>query len=262
MSNDSYLSPNMAEAVCSIKQARKIQGILFDKDGTLIDFNATWVPVYQRAAELLAIRAGKPGQGERLMVAGGYVAGDQSWVPDSLLASGSNEQIFRFWVDQLDSPHMLNDPSLRQEYIDVFHLKHSGYAAVLDDLDGFLASLQARGLKLGVATMDDEASAVQTLEKMGCRQRFDFICGADSGFGVKPEPGMMEAFAQATGLELNSTMMVGDSPRDLRMGRNAGSGMTVGVLTGATRAEHLLPFADLIVDDISGILDFLGGRLG
>ena len=38
--------------------------------------------------------------------------------------------------------------------------------------------------------------------------------------------------------------------------------MTVGVLTGATRAEHLLPFADLIVDDISGILDFLGGRLG
>lgn len=259
MSSDTSPSANMAQAGRSVKDAREIKGVLFDKDGTLIDFNRTWLPVYQRAAEMLAIRAGKPGQGEKLMVAGGYVASDKSWVPDSLLASGSNEQIYRFWLDELDSSHLVNDSVLRQEYTEVFHLKHNGYASVLEDLDGFLANLQTRGLKLGVATMDDEASAVQTLEQMGCRQRFDFVCGADSGYGVKPDPGMIEAFARAAGLEPNLTMMVGDSPRDLRMGRSAGAGLTVGVLTGATRAEHLLPFADLIYDDISGILDFLGG---
>lgn len=258
MNNESSQAPDIAQS--AITKAAQIKAILFDKDGTLIDFNRTWLPVLQRAAELLATHAGKPGKGEKLMTAGGFISADNTWVPDCLLAAGSNEQIWRFWLDELESPHLANESAIREEYKQVFHLKASGYSPVLEDLDGFLAKLQALGLKLGVATMDDEASAVHTLEHMGCSQHFDFVCGADSGFGLKPESGMIEAFALATGLETDSIMMVGDSPRDLRMGRNAGAAMTVGVLTGATSAEHLRPLADLIYDDISGILDFLAGK--
>ncbi len=255
MSNDSLSNGKNSQAAYPATQIDTIKGILFDKDGTLIDFNQTWLPLYRHAAELLASRAGKPGHGEKLMAAGGYVAADESWLPDSVLASGSNDQILSFWLDELGSPQLANDSGLCKEYTDIFQLKANGYRSVIADLDGFLAHLQAHGLTLGVATMDDEANAISTLEGMACRQRFDFVCGADSGFGVKPEPGMIGAFAQSTGLATNAIMMVGDSPRDLRMGRNAGAGMTVGVLTGATRAEHLMPLADRVYDDISGILE-------
>ena len=34
------------------------RGILFDKDGTLIDFRATWIPAYHGVAEELAQRLG------------------------------------------------------------------------------------------------------------------------------------------------------------------------------------------------------------
>ena len=237
-----------------------IRAILFDKDGTLIDFNATWLPVYQQAAELLCVKAGCEGQADRLMQAGGYIATDKSWVADSLLASGTNDQIFQYWIAELGVPQLENNPQVREEYDNVFQLKSAGYAPVIHNLDNFLERLQSSGIKLGVATMDDEDSAIQMLEKMNCRNRFDFVCGADSGFGFKPAPGMIQAFAKAVGVEPEAVMMVGDSPRDLRMGRNAGAGLTVGVLTGASSKEHLAPLADRVFDDISGILELVANQ--
>ena len=46
--------------------------------------------------------------------------------------------------------------------------------------------------------------------------------------------------------------MVGDSTHDLRAGRAAGM-TTIGVLTGMALREELVPFADLVLDDIGEI---------
>ena len=79
---------------------------------------------------------------------------------------------------------------------------------------------------------------------------FDFIAGYNSGHGLKPGPGMLLAFAEATGIPPASVVMVGDSRHDLEVARNAGAALAVGVLTGpATRAD-LAPWADHILPSI------------
>lgn len=234
--------------------AVKITGILFDKDGTLIDFNRTWLPRIIQAAEYLANDTGQPDRSTELLVAGGYLPDTSGWQPDSLLSSGTNRQIYQFWGELLG---VVIEGERFDKCQEFFSLSGHEYAVVLDDMDGYMKSLNQKGIRIGVATMDDELNARATLDKIGCSSRVDFVCGADSGFGVKPEPGMVTAFCEQCDLLPDNVMMVGDSPRDLKMGRNAGVALTIGVLTGATEAEHLLPFADHVFDDISGLISLL-----
>ena len=156
-------------------QYPNLKGVLFDKDGTLIDFNRTWLPLYRKAADYLARAAGRPDEADALLSKGGFNAADETWLPDSLLASGSNQQIYEAWSSQLNLE--MSDEHVQDCY-DIFNSKHGAYMAVLSDLNGFLDKLRERDLVLGVATMDDKDSAERTLEAMGCRDRFDFVCGA------------------------------------------------------------------------------------
>ena len=233
---------------------KTIKGILFDKDGTLIDFNGSWLQPYLDASAYLAESVGKPEMAMTLMIKGGYIPDTKSWVPDSLLASGSNLQILDFWERELGVPM---EGDRLDEIQAIFAHAGSAYVPVMDDLAAYLDSLKSMGLKLGLATMDDVSNAESMITKLGLENSFDFVCGANSGFGVKPEPGMIMAFCEQCDLKPESVMMVGDSPKDLNMGKNAGAGMTVGVLTGAHDRELLSQYGDVVLTDISGIVEIL-----
>ena len=81
-----------------------IKGILFDKDGTLLDFNRTWLRPYQEATRYLAHSVGRPALASTLMQTGGYIEATGRWMADSLLASGSNQQILEHWGQQIGQP--------------------------------------------------------------------------------------------------------------------------------------------------------------
>jgi phosphoglycolate phosphatase len=44
---------------------------------------------------------------------------------------------------------------------------------------------------------------------------------------------------------------VGDSAADLAMGRSAGAGLVVGVLTGVGRRDDLAPLADVVIASVA-----------
>ena len=227
-----------------------IRGILFDKDGTLLDFNGTWLEPYLEASSYLAAIAGDPDLGDRLMRTGGYIAETGGWQHDSLLASGTNQQIFDFWekeIGQKLAPHQ------RRQIRSIFSHAASHYVPALENMGDFLSKLRARGVILGLATMDDESNARGMLSQLELTAHFDFICGADSGYGIKPEPGMVIEFCRQGGFSPDQVIMVGDSPKDLNMGSNAGVAHNVGVLTGAHDRAALAPLADLVMENISGL---------
>ncbi len=131
--------------------------------------------------------------------------------------------------------------------------------APVADLDRLFGGLKARGLALGIATMDSRAALAALLARSPWRRHVDFSRGYDSGHGTKPGPGMDQAFARAAGIANGAVAVVGDSAHDIAMARAAGAGLAIAVRTGPTPESHLTS-ADVIVDDIAAACDWLATR--
>lgn len=225
------------------------RGIVFDKDGTLLDFNRTWLPVYLHAAREFA--AGDDETARALLSDHGYVFEQQRFIGGSLLAAGNNRQIAETWARQLGIPQRIEEFGQRLE--EIFRERGAEEATPVDGLADTLASLKDSGRHLGVATADSYQGILNTLRSFGILQHFDFLAGYDSGHGVKPEAGMVLAFCAQLEIEPAEVVVVGDNRHDIEMGRNAGAGLCVGVLTGTSTRGDLETLADIVLDDIGGL---------
>lgn len=234
------------------------RGILFDKDGTLLDLEKTWIPPYRKAAEFIADLAECSTLADRLMQAGGFDCDTGQWMPNSVLASGSNDEVLSVWQSQLEFKLSADQQNHIRE---AFFLSSVRHVPVIEDLVRLVHGLESRGIVLGLATMDDESSARAMLRQFNLARSFAFVCGADSGFGIKPEPGMVHAFCRFCDLNLNEVMVVGDSRKDLLMAKNANVGQTVGVLSGAHGREHLAADADAVLESIEELPQLLDSLL-
>lgn len=239
-----------------MNEARALRAILFDKDGTLLDYEKTWGAINRAAATLAG--AGDDALAARLLELGGVDPVSGRTRADSLLAAGNTREIARAWADA-GSP--LDVESLTRQLDELF-TQSAAHAVPVTDLAALFGRLTARGLVLGIASSDSEAAIRVTLRTFGLSAHVRTVIGYDSGFGSKPGPGMVLAFAASTGLSPAEIAVVGDNRHDLEMARAAGAGWKIGVLTGTGSRETLAPLADLCLSSISEMEDALSMSLG
>ncbi len=231
-----------------------IRGVLFDKDGTLLDFDATWPPAYAAVAEELAGLAGDPGLAARIMRLGGY-GEDGALDPASVFACGTTREIVEFCATL---PELDGVEGVETRVDGIFTAYGERGPLAIDNLAELLEGLRARGLRLGLATNDSMASTEAWLAYNGFKRFFDFVAGADSGYGPKPDPAVFDAFCTATGLKPGEVCMVGDAITDVELARAGGAGLAVVVQTGVGHGDALAARADVVISSGAEI----GGLLG
>ena len=227
----------------------QIRGVLFDKDGTLFDFQRTWGIWAEGLFRDLS--GGDPAQAERLAAVVGYDMVNHEYDPSSPVIAGTPDEIAQILL-----PHL---PGM-DRFTLVARMNALAAAAPMAEavpLVPLLTRLRSGGLAIGLATNDAEAPARAHLAAAGVAVLFDFVAGSDSGHGAKPEPGPLLAFARASGLRPEEIAMVGDSAHDLHAGRAAGMAC-VAVLTGLAGARDLAPLADVVLPDIGHLPEWLG----
>lgn len=226
----------------------RVRAVLFDKDGTLFDFEASWsawaIVMIDRLAE------GDAGRKAELARVMGFDLVRGGFTPDSHVIAHTLAE-----TAELIAPCLARAPA---EIVDIL----SGASAqarmvpVLP-LAPLLDALRVAGHVLGVATNADEREARRHLEEAGIIGQFAHVLGYDSGYTPKPAPDMLLGFAARSGVAPGEVVMVGDSTHDLVAGRAAGM-LTVGVLTGLAPADVLAPHADVVLPDIGHLPELLG----
>ncbi|QEE46770.1 HAD family hydrolase [Rhizobium sp. WL3] len=223
----------------------RIAGILFDKDGTLLDFDASWGPVNRKVALMAA--DGDAALADRLLTVCGMDPLTGAIVPDSLFASANTVEIADGMIDA-GSPFTRD--ALVPKIDDCF-AEAAQLSVPVTELEPLFSRLHGKGLRLGIASSDNERSIRVAAERFGILPYVDFVAGYDSGHGKKPEAGMVLGFCAATGLAPSEVAVVGDNNHDLHMGHNAGAGLKIGVLSGTGSRETLALHSDLVLADIT-----------
>lgn len=231
-----------------------VEAILFDKDGTLFDFQNTWGGWAHRV--IAELGGGDETRAERIAICLSFDRVTGQFDPDSVVIAETVEAVADAILPHLDAHWQ---PETLIDWLDTVAAEAPQAEAV--PLEPYLAGLRARGLRLGVVTNDSERPARAHLEQSCILGLFDFVAGYDSGHGAKPSADPLLAGARALDADPARVVMVGDSRHDLMAGRAAGM-VTVGVLTGVAEAQELAPFADVVMPDIGGLPAWLDVRPG
>jgi phosphoglycolate phosphatase len=227
--------------------------VVFDKDGTLIDFNAMWAGWALDIGRRLDVATGRPVSGD-VFAAIGFDPTSNRVQPGGPLAvstmAGIAEVIaavVRRWCPSVAAARRAVETAW-------FEPDPVALARPLADLSDIFRRLVESGRRIGVATTDDRAPTEATLRGLGIREHVSAMACGDDGIGLKPDPSMVLALCAALQTEPVRTAIVGDTPADLAMGRAAGLGRVIGVLSGVGGRVALEPLADALLPSIGELV--------
>lgn len=123
-----------------------------------------------------------------------------------------------------------------------------------DGVPEMLEQLHARGLAMAIASSRSSRSLRELWGEMHLPVVMDMMVGSEDVERHKPDGQPVEKILEALGIPAAATLVVGDMPVDILMGRNAGT-LTCGVTYGNAPRELLEKAgADYVIDEASAIV--------
>ena len=199
--------------------------VLLDLDGTLIDSKPGIVASFNAALQALGHRPDP--------------SFDLTFVIGPVLTDVMGEVLAHYGDARVDEAVA----AYRRHYGEVGLFDVAPY----DGIAALLASLEAAGLRLFLATSKRTAFAVRILDHLGMSDRFDGIYGSEPDGSRDGKPELIAAILRRETIRADEAIMVGDRRYDIA-GAHANDLRAVGVLWGyGARQELEEAGADLLV---------------
>ncbi|MDX1413972.1 MAG: HAD family hydrolase [Candidatus Promineifilaceae bacterium] len=235
-----------------------ISAIVFDKDGTLIDFNRTWARRTAGWIEAMSAAAsGNEAFAHEIARTTGYDWQNKRVLADGPIAVTTAEKLVALAAGELYKHglpwHEAESLAIETAIATLGADFQAGEIISLGDVEGTFRRLKEAGLQVAIATGDDRKPTHEILAALRIEELVDVILCGDDPLPKKPDPAVLRWISDELGTIPARMLMVGDTVNDMLAGRNAGVAGCIGITGSIGDAAQLSPYADILLPDISGI---------
>ncbi len=228
------------------------KAVIFDKDGTVLDFDALWIPVAVKATEaiLRKLKADKVPPEKILKSIG--VSGDVSSINGSFCYGTYRDMAVDMRAVFSEYGYNFDIEMLTKLTVDAYHESISAgeIKPACDDIAEVFSGLRERGIMTVLVTSDGPAMTADCLSALGLSNSFDLVITDDGTHPNKPDPFIINKLCEDYGFLKSEVIMVGDTLADMNFAKN-GEIRGIGISKTIENKAILFSATDTVIYDIS-----------
>ena len=241
-----------------MKELREVEAVIFDKDGTLLDFDSFWITVSQKAIEeVLSFFGAEKDLTFRVLETLGVHNGRTDI--NGVLCKGTYEQIGEIVYSTLmENNYEVCFDTVVEAVVHSYNENMSvgQIKPTCTDLIDVLVELKRQNKKIVVVTTDNEQITHKCLQKLGIDHLFEKIYTDDGIVPPKPNPYAVLDFCKNYNIEKEHVVMVGDTLTDIAFAKNAGI-VAIGFAKDEKNSAILKEHTDIVISEMLQLLDII-----
>ncbi len=229
-----------------------VKAVIFDKDGTVLDFDGFWLPVAVKATEIIMSKLGVIDVPSAAVLKSMGVVDGIASIKGSLCFG-----TYRDMAEDMNSVfkkygYSFDTDMLTELTVDAYHgsIDAGEIKPTCPNIEEVMQYLKSKDIKIVLVTSDGPAVTAECLKGLKIDKYFDVVFTDDGTHPNKPDPFMINKLCEDYGFSKGEVVMVGDTLADMNFAINGGI-RSVGLAKSEENKAILLEKTDMVVPDIS-----------